>query len=272
MGMLTSDQSQGTANVVYSYAYADPSLPGVNPNAGSLLTSNAPASYWPLWTDTRYFPVPSGTDATSWAKRLAAAYSTLVQYSSLGSSGFANIIGVSFPDDTIVADLQAALDGAYQSAYGSPPALPSTPPGKPFQYHPDSPQQEVYYLFYIANQMRQQVASILDGSGAGSFPSWISSVILAIGKNGTAVNISTQIANGQAEQADKITVNIPDSQPSAIQLFGEAAVEGIGAFLGALVGHSRGPSARPSGAWSSAPGPRSPATSSARPASRATRP
>ena len=88
---------------------------------------------------------------------------------------------MSFPDNAIVADLQGALDSAYQSAYGSLPALPLTPPGKPFQYQPDSPQQEVYYFFYVANRMRQQVASVLNGSGAGAFPTWVQEVINAIG-------------------------------------------------------------------------------------------
>ncbi len=244
MGMLNSYQSGGslntedTQNVIYSYAYADPSLPGVNPNAGSLPTNDAPASYWPLWTDTRYFPVPSGTNPATWAAGLATAYQTLVNNNSLGSSGFANIIGLSFSNNTIVSQLQSALDGAYQSAYGALPALPLTPPAQPFHYQPDSPQQEVYYFFYIANQMRQQVASVLNGSGAGSFPTWVQSVINAIGSNGTATNISVQIANGQTEQVTSVNVKVPSSPPSAIQLFGEAAVEGLGAFLEALVGIS----------------------------------
>ena len=61
MGILTSYSQQGPAHSQYSYAYAAPGIPTVNPNAGYNIGDTAAGSYWPLWTDTRFFPVPGGT-------------------------------------------------------------------------------------------------------------------------------------------------------------------------------------------------------------------
>ena len=59
------------------YAYADPSLPAINPTAGTSSTKSAPANYYPTWDDTTYFPAGDAYGPAD----LAAAYAQLVAYS-----------------------------------------------------------------------------------------------------------------------------------------------------------------------------------------------
>ena len=126
MELLTSYKQQGANQVVYQWAYGASDLPANNPHAGFAPGDTAAASYWPLWSDTKFFPVPRGTPAITWASKLSDAYAKLVASSSLHDVGFANLINAPFPNNKFVADLQADLASAYAAAFG---ANPPPPPG-----------------------------------------------------------------------------------------------------------------------------------------------
>ena len=156
--------------------------------------------------------------------------------SSLSSTGFANLIGVNFTGQQHRRGHPGGPRRGVYPGLRQPARVPLTPPGHPFQYQPDSPQQEVYYLFYVANQMRQQVASILNSSIAGTVPGWVSEVISDIGANATPTDIADQIETSIYGQVKDVTIQVPDSSPPAWQLFAEAGLAGLAAFLGGIIG------------------------------------
>jgi hypothetical protein len=126
-------------------AYSDPALPGINPTVGTDNATGA-ANYWPLWSDTTYFP----RTAAYTPAELNAAYQKLVSALialKVGLSDFANINGAAVTSPT---KIQQFLDQAYRDAYG---AAPPTPPGLgafPVK-SATTPQDAVYEFFYNAD-------------------------------------------------------------------------------------------------------------------------
>ncbi len=240
--LLTSYNHTGPDNVVYQWAYSDPSIPGVNNTAGNSSGDSAAASYFPLWTDQNYFPTPLATTSANWASQLSAAYSTLVSNSSTLSGGFANLINSAVTLPTGAGSVQSDLDDAYVKAYH---VSPPTPPNgnNMFPVQPaSSPQNAVYEFFYNANIMRQTAYSVLTGSGSPTNPttlaSWVNDFLATVSSTaGVPANIAATIANGQAEQVQNVTVSFPtNAAPSAGQVIGEAAVWALGGALGAVFG------------------------------------
>ena len=56
MAIAQSYTVPGVQGATTTFAYADPSLPAVNPTAGTTSSSSAAASYYPTWSDLNYFP------------------------------------------------------------------------------------------------------------------------------------------------------------------------------------------------------------------------
>jgi len=234
MEMLTSYTQQGPNNVVYTWAYGDPKLPGINNKAGYQPGDTAAASYWPLWSHKTFFPVPKGKSPATWARALSDAYAKLVANSSLKNSGFANIINVLFADNQIVSDIQADLDNGYTAAYGVSPPTPPTVGGA-FPVVPTSrAQDEVYEFLYNADLMRQTMYSVANGSGAGTLQSWVARLKSDINNSTVPGDIANEIAEGQDEMVENVSVQVPSQFNSAGQLIGHAAAWGVGGALAAL--------------------------------------
>src|SRR5262249_22196107 len=158
-------------------------LAGPDPAEGA-----AAAAYWPLWSDSTYFPVPAGANAQTWANDLNTAYHTLVQNrGDAPLSNFANVInaGVTLPICTAATPgIQQYLEQAYQAAYGTaPPALPASGPFPVVPPPHTSPQDAVYRFLYNANLLRQRFYLVLVGGSANpsSLLAWVQETINGVG-------------------------------------------------------------------------------------------
>src|SRR5262249_39813373 len=158
------------------------------------------AAYWPLWSDQRYFPAPTGANPSTWPTDLNNAYKALVGNipGASGLTGFANIInaGVTLPIGTAAnPGIQQYLDQAYFTTYRTnPPPLPISGPF-PVQPPPGTPPQDAVYRFlYNANLLRQTFYLVLFGGSpnSSSLTKWVQGVINGIEGNS---NVSVGIAN-----------------------------------------------------------------------------
>ena len=211
--------TQTPTGPVISYSYADPTLPGLL--TPSQLAANAgPANYWPLWTDTTYFPVSALYNPSY----LATSYQMLLNSSTAlgGPTDFCNINGQSI---TNPANILSYLNAAYKSSFGM---APPTPPAanQPFPVKGESsPQLAVYKFLYNANLMRTDVYQFFLGGGSTSefYKDWVQKVLDSI-TEGTQIpdKIASQISSGQTAQDSSsvtITTVTPSKKQSQRQIF-----------------------------------------------------
>jgi hypothetical protein len=216
-------------------AYSDPTLPGIYPTVGT----DGPANYWPLWSDTTYFP----HSATYGPADLQDAYKKLVNNNG-ALSDFANINKQAVTNPTVI---QSYLDQGYRNVNGgkAPPTPPPTPPGTP----PGTPPfpvkaaptalDAVYEFFYNANWLREKVYSALTAQGTPDSPtslqSWVQLMIDKIDGSTVPLDVATDIATGQAQQVEAIHVNIPEMsrQQSVGQILVQGLIQSSAAFLAA---------------------------------------
>ncbi|NBP80500.1 hypothetical protein EBU58_07230, partial [bacterium] len=114
----------------FESAYADPTIPTNNPTsnfngyAASLATGAA--DYFPLWSDTTYFPTSATTEAgqAAYAEQVSAAYEALV--SANHGLSFANLNFQAVDGSRSIPEQNAVdLATAYRVAFGEePPQLP----------------------------------------------------------------------------------------------------------------------------------------------------
>ena len=226
--------SQTQTNTVQ--AYSDPALPGINASIGTETPTGA-ANYWPLWTDTSYFPLGGAyqpVDLNAQYQRMVQALIALDK----GMSDFANINGSKVTDPT---QIQKLLDQVYENVYGKAPPMP---PGlNPFPVAPAAtPQDAVYEFLYNADLLRQTIYGVLTGQGMSNspttLPGWIRGVIDGIVASNVPKNIATTIAAGQTQEVHNIPINI--NQPSRKQSVGEILLGGliwaVGGVLAAIPG------------------------------------
>lgn len=220
------------------FAYSDPTLATLADYSPGL----AAAPYWPLWSDTLYFPVPANTDAANWASELNTAYQTLVMNLPAGSglSDFANVINaaITLPISTTgTPSIQQALEEAYTTAFGTPPAPPSV--GQ-FPVGANIASEAVYEFLYNANLLRQNFYEVLVGGSANpsSLQGWVQQVINGIsGQDGVPVTIANTISSGQTKQVQNITTTAPNPALQSTKQIVEGALEwAVGGVLGALLG------------------------------------
>lgn len=225
--LLTSYADLTPSGTTTVYAYSDPNLPTVNPNAGTSKYAPAPASYWPEWTQSAYFPSSSSYTSSD----LSAVYADLVAQAttSYQFTDFCNLIG---QNTTNPATILGYLNGAYQALYGTPPTAPDG--GQPFPVQAAATAQEAVYQFlYNANLMQQQVYTFLfgNGSSAASLSGWTSQVIASLeGASNIPQVIANTISSGQADQVQEVTTTV--TEPSQKQSVGHI-FESIGVILAA---------------------------------------
>jgi hypothetical protein len=150
----------------FASGYADPSVPTSNPTsnfygyAASLATGAA--DYFPLWSDTTYFPTSAATEAgqAAYAEQVSAAYEALV--SANDGLSFANLNFQAADGPRSIPEKMAVdLDNAYRVAFGQePPQLPAgassfTPSAS------DQPPEAVYKFFANVNRWRAQADTAL---------------------------------------------------------------------------------------------------------------
>lgn len=211
--------TQTPTGPVISYSYADPTLPGLL--TPSQVAANAgPANYWPLWTDTTYFPVSALYNPSY----LATSYQMLLNSSAAlgGPTDFCNINGQSI---TNPANILSYLNAAYKSSFGT---APPTPPAanQPFPVKGESsPQLAVYKFLYNANLMRTDVYQFFLGGGSTSefYKDWVQKVLDSI-TEGTQIpdKIASEISSGQTAQDSSsvtITTVTPSKKESQGQIF-----------------------------------------------------
>jgi hypothetical protein len=150
----------------FGSGYADPSVPTSNPTsnfygyAASLATGAA--DYFPLWSDTTYFPTSATTEAgqTAYAEQVSAAYEAIVSANdglSFANLNFQTVDGLRSIPEQMAVD----LDNAYRLAFGQePPQLPAgassfTPSAS------DQPPEAVYKFFSNVNRWRAQADTAL---------------------------------------------------------------------------------------------------------------
>ena len=150
----------------FQAAYADPTIPTINPTSNfhgvAPPLATGAADYFPLWTDTTYFPTSSTTPAgqAAYAEQLSAAYDALVTANN--GLSFANLNFQAVAGSRSIAE-QVAIDlaTAYHAAFGEePPQLPASATS----FVPsasDSPPEAIYKFFSNVNQWRQQTNAAL---------------------------------------------------------------------------------------------------------------
>ena len=213
--------SQSQTNTVQ--AYSDPTLPGINPTVGTRYATGA-ANYWPLWTDTSYFPTTTAYTPAG----LNTAYQSLVTaliHMNVGLSDFANLNGAAVTDP---AKIRQYLAQSYTTAFGKAP--PTAPGSGPFPVAAaTTPQDAVYEFFFNADLLRESIYPVLTGQGSstnvGNLPSWVQQVINGISASSVPGNIAPTIASGQTQQVQNVTVNV--TQPSQKESVGEILLGGL---------------------------------------------
>lgn len=210
--LFTSYQPDPSKPSSIVYAYADPTLPTLNPNSNNAVgyaRATGPASYFPLWSDPLSFP--STTNYT--AADLSQAYSQLVANlvsQNTGLTDFANINGGGAVDNP--GDIQTYLGKAYLGVTGAS-ALPAAPTASDGLY-PVAPAasavEAVYQFLYNTNVWRQNIYTAIVGGGSdnNSLSAWLQAVYNAANASDIPSNIATTIFNGQANQVTGETVPI----------------------------------------------------------------
>ena len=178
----------------FESAYADPTIPTNNPTsnfngyAASLATGAA--DYFPLWSDTTYFPTSATTaeGQAAYAEQVSAAYEALV--SANDGLSFANLNFQSVDGSRSIPEQNAVdLATAYRVAFGEePPQLPIgatsfTPSAS------DSPSVAIYKFFSNVNRWRQQADTALRSLAAS---------IASITPQSAPYEIAELIASNQA--------------------------------------------------------------------------
>ncbi len=225
MELLTSYKQ----NETYTWAYGGSGLASVNDQVGYDPGDVAAASYWPLWSDTTTFPVPPGTSPGTWAAELSVAYSNLVSNSpSLMNTGYANVIGVTFPSNTeIPTDIQDDLNQAYQDAYRTAP---------PTNGSASTPQDAVYQFLSGADTMRTTMFNVVAGTVEGTLPIWVSDYLGTInGDDNVPADVESDIIDGQADQINTVPFDLSSEPLTLTQVIEEAAASAAAGLIGAVV-------------------------------------
>ncbi len=198
------------------FAYADPTLPTINPTVGTS-SATGPANYFPLWTDTTWFPNTSDyTPAQLNAAYMKLVASLVTQQNDLND--FCDIVG----SDSTPSQINSFLNAAYTANYGTPPAPPSAFDfsGAPASVDffdlstPTTAPEAVYAFLYNTNLLRQTVFVAYVGAG-DSISNWIQSVINEITASTSTTTVATTISEGQTAQETGVTINSPSTAAAA---------------------------------------------------------
>lgn len=227
--LLSSYQIPSTSQAtVVEYAYSDPSYPTINPTIGTA-NPTGPANYWPLWSDSTVFPTTRRYSAAG----LADAYAQLVNAATTHTPGFSSFTNLDKAAVFEPAELLTALRDAYRTVTKS--AAPTPAKGESsFPIAAESTAVDAVYKFlYNANQMQQTVIGFINGTGAGagstSLVQWLTALTLQLSSSPIPANIASQIAIGQSEQVQSISVSAPIGKTanSSPHYFDEAVSVGL---------------------------------------------
>jgi hypothetical protein len=192
--LLSVYEQRLAAYTSFESAYADPTIPTNNPtsnfNGFDASLATGAADYFPLWSDTTYFPTSATTEAgqAAYAEQVSAAYEALV--SANDGLSFANLNFQAVDGSRSIPEQNAVdLATAYRVAFGQePPQLPIgatsfTPSAN------DSPSQAIYKFFSNVNRWRQQADTALRSLAAS---------IASITPQSVPYEIAELIASNQA--------------------------------------------------------------------------
>ena len=224
----------------FESAYADPTIPTINQtsnfNGVAAPLATGAADYFPLWSDTTYFPTSATTEAgkSAYAEQLSAAYEALV--SANDGLSFANL-NFQDVDNTLSIPETLAIDlaTAYRVAFGEePPRLPAgatsfTPSAS------DQPAQAIYKFFSNVNRWRERANTALET---------LASSIASIAPQAAPYEIASLIASNQAAfvsgQTDGIVSEAEEedlgniAKESSIEL----GIKGTGAVVEKVSAHA----------------------------------
>jgi hypothetical protein len=243
--LFTSYQPDVSSPSDIVYAYADPTLPTINNSSNNdvgFANATGPANYFPLWSDSHYFP----TSANYTSADLSQAYSLLVANLTIQNTGlndFCNINLGGTVDNP--ARIQNYLATAYQDATGasSVPAPPTTTSGLYPVAPAGSAVDAVYEFLYNTNVMRENIYTAIVGGGSdnNNLSSWLQSVYDLANASDIPSDIANEIFSGQANQVTGETVPIQTVKGSSTPIWETAVTYAIGEGLALAAAEAFGP-------------------------------
>ena len=234
--LFTSYQPDASNPTDLVYAYSDPTLPTIN-NASNndvgYANATGPANYFPLWSDTNYFPASANYTTAN----LSQAYSELVANltsQNTGLSDFCNINMGGSVDNP--ADIQKYLATAYLGVTGNTaPAAPTTTNGLYPVAAAGTAADAVYEFLFNTNELRNNIYTAITGGGSDNnyLAQWLQSVYDAANSSTIPSGIAQTIFNGQAKQVtgEVVPIQYNAGKQSSTSVWQTAATYAIGEGL-----------------------------------------
>ena len=232
--LFTSYQPDASNPTDLVYAYSDPTLPTINDasnNDVGYANATGPANYFPLWSDTNYFPASANYTTAN----LSQAYSELVANLTSQNTGLADFCNINMGGSVDnPADIQKYLATAYQGVTGN--AVPAAPPTTSGLYPvaaAGSAVAAVYEFLYNTNVLRGDIYTAIAGGGSdnNNLSAWLQSVYDAANSSDIPSGIAQTIFNGQAKQVTGETVPIQTAKGSSTPIWETAVTYAIGEGL-----------------------------------------